>query len=641
MRPWLVAWTIAMLAGNPALSESGVAVLLIDTDRVAGNVDKNIYGHFLEHINHSVVDGLYAEQVRGQGFEANDFATYWEVHSGGVAVVDSKFKSGSKSLRLEPNQNTATVRQGRFYLQQAQSYDGSVWLKPEGDDATVTLRVLDARGAALAEAPLSATGPQWEEVAYSFRCPRTDDQASIELSAEGDAVLVDFVSLMRADLRAGDKLRPDLVEALDGLKAPFLRWPGGSFASIYRWRDGIGPPAERTYHPNEIWGGYSDYYGFGTDEFMALCARLGADPMVVLPATTTDADAVQYAMDWVHYLLDPPTTELGALRAANGRRQPYAVPYIQIDNEPMNHGLSPDEYAEIVNVYGRRLRQIAPQARIVACGQKRSNDMIWSQKLIDLAGDNFDILGCHNYEYEPENYHTGIRRIEDYLITLRDYVRRSGHPEIKIGVLEWNLCRTYDWRAGLHAAGSLIVYEKLGPELEMTCPALLMRNTEDDPTWSAFIYHDHAKWFPGSAYTVEKLFRRHYAPMRFASTSGTVRDLPQRRVFFDDISQMKPEDWTPGTVDAVATGALDGQRIVIKAVNYTGERHTLLTRLQGSTAPGDAEVRIYTIAGGLIDANSLEEPNKLAVKQATAAFARDMSFELLPYSVMVVEIGGG
>ena len=122
----------------------------------------------------------------------------------------------------------------------------------------------------------------------------------------------------------------------------------------------------------------------------------------------------------------------------------------------MNHGLTPERYAAIVNLYGRRLREIAPQARIVACGQKRSNDMNWSQKLIDLAGDNFDILGCHNYEYEPENFATGVRRIEDYLEKLRDYVRTSAHPDIKLAVLEWGLCRTYDWRAGLHAAGSLI-----------------------------------------------------------------------------------------------------------------------------------------------------------------------------------------
>src|SRR6185436_14222916 len=57
--------------------EGGVAVLLVDTDRVAGTIDERIYGHFLEEINHSVVDGLYAEQVRGQGFEGKDFADYW------------------------------------------------------------------------------------------------------------------------------------------------------------------------------------------------------------------------------------------------------------------------------------------------------------------------------------------------------------------------------------------------------------------------------------------------------------------------------------------------------------------------------------------------------------------------------------
>src|ERR1051325_1688733 len=57
---------------------SGVAVLLIDADRPLSTVDKNIYGQFLEHINHSVEDGLYAEQVQGQGFEGKDFETYWE-----------------------------------------------------------------------------------------------------------------------------------------------------------------------------------------------------------------------------------------------------------------------------------------------------------------------------------------------------------------------------------------------------------------------------------------------------------------------------------------------------------------------------------------------------------------------------------
>jgi len=342
----------------------------------------------------------------------------------------------------------------------------------------------------------------------------------------------------------------------------------------------------------------------------------------------------------VHYLLDPATTEWGRRRAANGHAEPYRVPYIQIDNEPMNHPLTPEAYIAIVNLYGPRLRQLAPNSKIVACGQKRSNDLNWSQKLIDLAGANFDILGCHNYEYEPENYATGVRRIEDYLEKLGDYVRTSAHPKISLTVLEWGLCRSYDWRAGLHAAGSLMSYEKLSPTVDMSCPALLMRNTEDNPEWRAWIYHDHVSWFAGSGYVAEKLFREHYAPKRFAFTSGTFKDIPDRASFFDGISQMKPEKWSPNTVDAIATGSADGKRLILKAVNYDGSRHTLLTRFQGAQVPaaGQATVTITSISAAPTDENSLAEPNKIHPTQRTMPYARDMAFELAPYTVAVVEI---
>ena len=621
---------------------SGVAVLLIDTDRIMGKISENIYGQFLEHINHSVVDGLYAEQIRGQGFEGNDFKNYWEPYSdnGSVSVENVQFKNGEKSVRIEVRTGTAGIRQGRVYLEKGTKYDGSVWLKPEQGTVDISFLVKDAEGNVMADKKLGISGNDWQEVPYSFTAGKTDTLASVEIAATGEgSVLVDFISLMRSDARKNGMIRPDLFEALNELKPAFIRWPGGSFASVYRWKDGIGPQVSRKYHPNEIWGGYSDYYGFGTDEFMALCKRLGTDPLVVLPAVTTKPEEVQYAIDWVHYMLDPATSEWGQLRASNGHPQPYNVPYIQIDNEPMNHGLSPDQYAEIVNVYGSRIRKIAPDVKIVACGQKRSNDMNWSEKLIDIAGDNFDILGCHNYEYESDKYKTGVRRIEDYLVKLRNYILKSGHPDIKIGVLEWNLSRTYDWRAGLHAAGMLITYEKLSPELSYSCPALLMRNTTDDPTWTAWIYHDHVSWFPGCGYIVEKLFRDHYADLQYATTSGTFRETENPvHNFIDDISQFKPEDWRPGTVDAIASGSADGKRIVIKAVNYEGVKNSLLTRIQGSTVPENATVKVYTIEAGLNDKASLEEPDKIKPVESTMPYTKDMAIELPPYSVVVVEI---
>jgi len=626
---------------SASANNSGIAVLLVDTDRVMGNIDEGIYGQFLEHINHSVVDGLFAEQIRGRGFEGQDFRRYWEsfADNGEVRLENVNFENGQRSVRLSVNDGTAGIRQSRIYLQEGFDYNGSVWLKLEQGSVQVTFHVKDSSGNLIAEIPMKTTGSQWQEVDYSFSSSKTDTQATIEIAATGNgSILLDYISMMRSDIRKNGMLRPDLLQSLRDLKPSFIRWPGGSFASIYKWKDGIGPHVSRKYHPNTIWGGYSDYYGFGTEEFLELCRQLDTEPMVVLAATSTDPQMVQDAVDWIHYINDPATTEWGKLRAANGHPEPYNVKYFQIDNEPMNHGHTPEAYAEIVNVYGSRIRQIDPDLKIVACGQKRSNDMQWSQKLIDIAGDNFDILGCHNYEYEPENFQTGITRIKDYLVKLRDYVRISKHPEIKIGVLEWSLCRTYDWRAGLHAAGSLIAYEELGPELEMTCPALLMRNTTDNPEWTAFIYHDHVSWFPGSGHIVEKLFREHYAPRYFASTTGTFSDIRNRSEFFDGISQMKPQDWKPGTVDAIATGSADGKRIVIKAVNYESKSNTLLARLQGTAVPEKADITVYKLTAGLNDAASLENPDRIKPVISTMTFSRDLTIELEPYTVVVIEI---
>ena len=623
------------------LTGPGVAILNIDVDRPIGKISEGVYGHFLEHINHSVVDGLYAEQIRGCGFEGKDFGTYWEPYGeGGTATEsDTDSRNGSKSLQLMAEKGSAGVREKRFYLVSEQTYNGSVWVKNIEGSLRLTVRLKDSTGKILKEIPLKARGGDWEKIPYSFVCPRTDLKATLELEAKGTGtLLIDNISLMRADYRENGMLRADILQALKELKPPFLRWPGGSFASEYKWKDGIGPRVSRKYHPNVLWGGYSDYYGFGTDEYLELCRQINTEPLICLPATTTKPEDVQYAIDWIHYVNDPVTTEWGKLRASNGHPEPYKVKYFQIDNEPMNHGFSPEQYANIVNVYGGEIRKIAPEVIIVACGQKRSNDLSWSQKVVDIAGDNFDILGCHNYEYESENFQTGLFRIEDYLVKLRDYVRNSAHPDIKIAVLEWGLCRSYDWKAGLHSAGSLMLFERLGDELEMACPALLLRNTEDDPTWTAFIYHDHVSWFPGGGYVVEKLFREHFAENYLASASGTFSDSRNRSQFFDDISQMKPTDWKPGSVDAIAAGSDDGKKIIIKAVNYENNINTLLTRIQGTLIKDNTVVKIYTIKAGLDDRASIKEPGTITPVESSIVFSKDMTFVLDPYSVVVIDI---
>ncbi|NMD02548.1 MAG: hypothetical protein GYA71_04675, partial [Bacteroidales bacterium] len=101
------------------LTGPGVSVLLVDTDHPAGKISEGVYGQFLEHINHSVVDGLYAEQIQGNGFEGKDFETHWKPfgENGSITVMAADFKNGEKSLQLKTKKNPAGIRQERIYLQ--------------------------------------------------------------------------------------------------------------------------------------------------------------------------------------------------------------------------------------------------------------------------------------------------------------------------------------------------------------------------------------------------------------------------------------------------------------------------------------------------------------------------------------------
>jgi alpha-L-arabinofuranosidase len=114
--------------------------------------------------------------------------------------------------------------------------------------------------------------------------------------------------------------------------------------------------------------------------------------------------------------------------------------------------------------------------------------------------------------------------------------------------------------------------------------------------------------------------------------------MPDRKRFFSQISTLKPEDWLPGSVDAIATSSADGRRIVIKAVNYRGERTTLLVQLQGARAPEYAMATLHTVTAGLRDTASLERPNAVAPVSRPIDYAKDLSVDLDPYTVAVLEI---
>ncbi len=630
----LVAFLFVLTIQSVVIAEevadtTEATTITIKTDKVQGAIAPEIYGQFIEHFGHATSDGLFAEKIRGRRFEGEDLKVFWQFFESKNSQGSCSRMSGKKKgIRLHASSGTIGIRQKRVSIQRGVEYAGHIKACVESGKPELSFVIRKRSGMLLEEIPVNLAGKTVHQIPFSFHASADEMNASVELAVSGPgSVCVESLSLMSDADKKNGMFRKDLRDAIAALRPTFIRYPGGGFASFYHWQDGIGPQDLRPYRKNLQWK-YHHYNEFGTDEFMELCRQVNAQPLIVLNASDRsiqDPEAAGVlladAVNWIAYLNSPAESKWGKKRARNGHPHPYKVKYFQIDNEPMDwgNGGNGPAYADIVNIFGPGLRKAAPGAKIIACGQKRSYDMAFSQAVIDEAGMNFDILGVHNYEYEEEAFFTGVRRIGNYLVKLRDYIKRSKYPHIKIGVLEWGMSRGHssmDWRSGLHAAGILMLYESLTPDISMSCPAVFLRQ-KGFGVWGygAHIMFDHTTWWPSGSYVVGKLFRDYYEPQLLAYVTGK-------------------------HVDAIATRSVDKKRIVVKAVNYSGDSSELTLDLKGPDLPAGANVEVVEIAVGLKTECSSHQPGLFTPSKKRLPYSRLLKYSLKPYSVVIFEISG-
>ncbi|HEX9512829.1 MAG TPA: alpha-L-arabinofuranosidase C-terminal domain-containing protein [Puia sp.] len=146
------------------------------------------------------------------------------------------------------------------------------------------------------------------------------------------------------------KIRMDVVEALQKIRVPNLRWPGGCFADRYHWRDGIGPKDKRPLRVNSTWGMVPEENSFGTQEFLELCKLLNCEPYL---AANMGTGSPQEMSDWIEYLNFNGKNELTELRKANGHPDPYHVSFWGIGNESWGCGgaMTPEYYSNLFKQY--------------------------------------------------------------------------------------------------------------------------------------------------------------------------------------------------------------------------------------------------------------------------------------------------
>lgn len=509
------------------------------------------------------------------------------------------------------------LEQTPFRLVKGETYVGSFWARGNAPGGLVA-RLVDG-GRVLASASLPPPAAAWSEVPLRLVPDDACDGAALQVGLAGaGTVWIDQVSLMPRSWQASGGFRPDLLRAVAGLRPPVIRWPGGCFASAYRWKDGIGPQRDRKVYPIEIWDD-RDVNSFGTDEFIAMCRQVGAEPLIVVNIGTEswnpgadEAEFLQEARDWIEYTNGPADSGWGKVRASNGRREPYDVTFWEIDNETWQMGA--ERYAEAVRKFAPAMRDVDPSIRLAACGSGGYDRgaLAWNRTIIERCADLIDFLSIHHYE-EPDGFAQGPLRYEEFFHRTAEIIAGSKNPRLKIYVSEWNAQST-DWRTGLYAGGLLNAFERCGAFLEIGGPALFLRHVSATAWDNAFVNFDHRTWFPAPNYVVMKLWREHHAPDRIAIEG----DL--------------------GPLNAVATRSGDGKTVRLKAVNPTAAPVPVRIDVAGPFLPREAELSLVA-PGSLRARNDLDRPDAVRAEPGKAALeGGQVRLTLPPLSAGVVAI---
>lgn len=163
--------------------------------------------------------------------------------------------------------------------------------------------------------------------------------------------------------------RKDVIEALQELRVPVIRYPGGNFVATYHWLDGIGPREKRPRRPELAWIGVESNE-FGTDEFLQWCEVVGTEPYFALNFGTGTLDE---ALAWVEYCNSDRDTHYANLRRSNGRDKPYNVKYWALGNEmwgPWQVGqMNKEQYATQAYQWAKAIKLLDPSVELILCGQ--------------------------------------------------------------------------------------------------------------------------------------------------------------------------------------------------------------------------------------------------------------------------------
>ena len=447
-----------------------------------------------------------------------------------------------------------------------------------------------------------------------------------------------------------DRLRLDIVAALQRIHVPNLRWPGGCFADTYHWHDGVGPRPQRPRMLNLWWGNTLEDNSFGTHEFLELCQLLGTEPYL---AANVGSGTVQEMAGWMEYLNSNEDTPLVQERRRNGHPAPYKVSWWGIGNESWGCGgnMTPEYYTDVYKRYATFAHDYpgTPLKRIVSGAN--ADDTHWTETCMKNIGPGrMWGLTLHYYTLPTGNWQgskgkaTGFGE-DQYFSTLRNALRMDAivakhatimdqyDPRKQVALLvdEWGvwtdvepgtnpgfLYQQNTLRDALAAGTTLNIFNNhcdrvRGANLAQTVNVL-----------QALVLTDKEKMLLTPTYHVFDLYQVHqdaeYLPLRFTS--------PDYAFGGEKIPALN------------ASASRDKNGAVHISLVNLDPTHTLTL---ATALPG---VRFRTVTGRILtsarvgDYNTFDQPNAVTLAAFTGAQQRGegLAVALPPKSVVMLEL---
>jgi alpha-N-arabinofuranosidase len=659
LKPLCIA-TLCLFANILVAQQS--AAIHVDASRVENHVSLRMYASFVEMMAEDVKWGMTAEMIHDRSFEEAPnylgLPAAWQLEPDERNDIVGAIRFQPSTDEAYPKVNQATnepehslritvapgditderrgLSQGRLSIEAGHAYEGYLWIKLPTKDAysggiTVALEADVTDGMTYATAELSNVSGDWRKYSFTLRPTQTDRFAKLSILFRGKGTLyLDQVSLESG--AATMQVRNDAETMIRGLHPSFMRWPGGNVAQDYHWQWGIGPRDLRPTWINKSWSNAPEPGDLGTDEYLALCARLHIEPSITVNVDGAGATPEEAAA-WVEYVNGPATSKYGAMRAANGHPAPYNVKQWELGNEIFGDWVrghvTGEQYAQAAVRYAHTMRTVDPTLQLIAVGEGifQSSDA-WNAAVLKTAGPEIQYLAVHDYTSlaqnasqpnpraammaRPSEFEANYRHMGDLIA--QDAPGRN----IKLIVNEWNLFYDADeiesMEGAVYASRMMNGFERNGDIVAANCISDLLNG------WVGGVIQASRDRIYGSA--------QYYALKMYSDHVGTDRLH----------SELTSPDLQPGilAIDAVATRSADATQLFIKMSN-ADDKQAVSTTIDISGFPHTANVSLAILSSRIRgERNTFENPERLKTSDTQLSCARTCVVKLPPNSVAIL-----